>query len=145
MPVLANSVVQANALTNSGKLPIAVPLVLTTPGQGYNPANGVSVTLAGDGAGASVSGNGVTIVGGHITEVRLALGGLGYSQVTSINVFQSGAVTQATARAIIPPYPNHGYDPVKELNATALMFVTSLGRLGNRQCDHRQQLSAGRD
>lgn len=126
MPVLANSVVQANALTNSGKLPIAVPFVVTTPGAGYNPANAVSVTLSGDGASASVSANGVTIIGGHITEVRLALGGLGYSQVTAINVFQSGATTQATARAIIPPYPNHGYDPVKELNATALMFVSSL-------------------
>ena len=53
--------------------------------------------------------------------MTLATGGTGYSHMLSINVFQSGAATQAQARAIIPPYPNHGYNPKKELFAAALM------------------------
>jgi hypothetical protein len=126
MPVLANSAVQANALTNAGKLPVAVPLVVTNGGDRYNPALPVSVSITGDGAGASVSANGVQIIGGKVSDIHLAIGGLGYSEVTAINVFQTGANTQASARAIIPPYPNHGYDPVKELNAKAVMFVAAL-------------------
>lgn len=129
MPVLSDNTVQANALLNAGQLPTAVPLVIENGGLGYNALLPTSVTLMGDGSGANVSANGVSIVGGLVSQIVLLSGGEGYTEVTSINVFQTGTMTQATARAIIPPYPNHGYNPVTELNAGALMatveFVNS--------------------
>jgi hypothetical protein len=126
MPVLANSTVQSAAVTNSGQFPTAVPLVITDGGLGYNPAVNTVVTLVGDGSGVSIANSGVTIVGSRVSEVRMALGGSGYTQVTSINVYQSGVSAPASARAVIPPFPNHGYDPVKELGAAAVMFVSKL-------------------
>jgi hypothetical protein len=123
MPVLSNTVIANNATTNQGKLPLAVPLLVTNSGANYNASATVTVTLEGDGNSASVVSGGVTIQGGAVTAVQLADGGKGYTEVTSINVFQSGA-TSATVRAIIPPYPNHGHDPAKELFCKAVMLTT---------------------
>lgn len=133
MPVLSDTNVQASALANQGKLPTTVPLVVQTPGSGYNPALTTVVTITGDGTGASITSNGISIVGGTVTAAVLATGGNGYTQVTSINVYQSG-VSQASIRPLIPPYPNHGYNPAKELYAKALMLTvdfdtTELGQL----------------
>jgi hypothetical protein len=124
MPVLSDNTVQAVASAASGKLPPAVPLVVIAGGVTYNAVATTTVTLVGDGSGATVTSNGVSIVGGVVTSIQLANGGLGYTQVESINVYQAVANTQASVRAIIPPFPNHGYDPVKELGARALMLVT---------------------
>ena len=121
MPVLSDPTVQANALANPGKLPTAVPLVIVNGGLGYNALLPTNTTITGDGSGANVSANGVAITGGLVSQVVLLSGGQGYTEVTAINVFQSGAMTQAIVRAIIPPYPNHGANPVTELNAGALM------------------------
>jgi hypothetical protein len=123
MPVLSDPSVQANALTFAGRLPTAVPLVILDGGATYNSSLNVAVALVGDGAGATVANSGVQITGGVISTVVLATGGLNYTEVDSVNVYQAGAGTQATVRAIIPPYPNHGADPIKELNATALMLT----------------------
>ena len=123
MPVLTDSSVQANAWTYAGRLPTAVPLVIENGGATYNASVNVVVTLVGDGKDAAVANSGVGVTGGVISSIVLATGGLGYSEVTSINVYQAGAGTLAIARAIIPPYPNHGYDPIKELHATALMLT----------------------
>jgi hypothetical protein len=123
MPVLTDAAVISNALTFAGRLPTAVPLVILNGGATYNASQNVVTTLVGDGSGASVTNNDVQITGGVVSSVVLATGGLGYTEVTSINVFQAAAGTQATVRAIIPPYPNHGHDPIKELNATALMLT----------------------
>lgn len=132
MPVLSNSSVIANALTYAGRLPTAVPLVIEDPGANYSALAVTTASLAGDGANATVANSGVTITGGEVSGVVLNSGGLGYTQVTSINVYQSGA-TAATVRAIIPPYPNHGYDPVKELSASAIILTTQflLSETGN--------------
>jgi hypothetical protein len=126
MPVESNTTISGIAAAQIGKLPTAVPFVVTDGGLGYNPALPVTVTLVGDGDSANVSTDGVQITGGRVSDIRLALGGNGYSQIASINVFQAGASVQAAARAIIPPFPNHGYDPVTELYASALMFTTVL-------------------
>ncbi len=123
MPVLANSVVQANALNNAGKLPLAVPLIVESGGANYNASTTTVVTIQGDGNSASVVSGGVSIQGGVVTALQLADGGHGYTEVTSINVYQSGA-TLADVRAIIPPYPNHGADPAKELGVRAVMLTT---------------------
>lgn len=122
MPVLTDVSVQTNALTYAGRLPVAVPLIIEDGGATYNASANIVVTLIGDGANAAVANSGVEVTGGVISNIVLTLGGLGYTEVTSINVYQVGA-SPALARAIIPPYPNHGYDPAKELNATALMLT----------------------
>jgi hypothetical protein len=122
MPVYETSSLQAVALANPGTLPRAVPFVIVTPGANYNASVNAVCTLTGDGAGASVANGGIAIVGGTVQSVTLLSGGTGYTNVGSINIYQSGA-SLATARAIIPPYPNHGYDNVHELQAKHLMCV----------------------
>lgn len=125
MPVYqdANVATSANAL--AGTLIPAVPLVIEDGGGNYNAAVSIVVTIRGDGQGANVAANGATVTGGQISSVILANGGFGYSRVSSINVYQLGA-TSATARAIIPPYPNHGYDAVNELYTKHLMVHVQL-------------------
>jgi hypothetical protein len=122
MPVLSDPSVQTNAMAIAGRLPTTVPLVIINGGASYNASVNVVTTLEGDGTGAAVTNNDVQITGGVVSSIVLATGGLGYTEVTSINVYQAGASTQASVRAIIPPYPNHGHDPIKELGAAALML-----------------------
>jgi hypothetical protein len=54
MPVLTDSTVQTNANTNSGKIPVAVPLIVVDGGTGYNAAATTTTTIIGDGTGATV-------------------------------------------------------------------------------------------
>lgn len=124
MPVLSDSTVVSTAEANAGKLPLAVPLLIEDGGASYNASLSVATTLTGDGTGALVSADGVSIVSGAVTQIVLSAGGSGYTEVPTINVFQSGA-TPATVRALIPPYPNHGADPVKELGASTLMVTVA--------------------
>lgn len=123
MPVYPNTTIQSVASAAPGQLPPEVPIVVTSGGSRYNSEATTTVTLDGDGTGATILSAGVGIVGGTVTSLSLANGGLDYSTVASINVYQSGNIVQATARAIIPPYPNHGYDPIHELHAKHLMCV----------------------
>jgi hypothetical protein len=125
MPVFTDLAVQANALNNAGKLSTAVPLIILDGGQKYNPAFPVTVTITGDGTGATASPAGVEILGGGVTRIHLSLGGLGYTH-TNVAVFQSEATVQASVRTLIPPYPNHGYDPANELGASALIYSVNL-------------------
>lgn len=126
MPVLSDNTVVATAAANPGKLPTTVPLIVQSPGAGYNQLLLTNTTITGDGTGATVIAAGVVLVGGAVNAVALATGGQGYTQVNTINVFQSGITTSANVRAIIPPYPNHGYDPIKEIRASALLMAVEL-------------------
>lgn len=126
MPVYANTAIQAAAELAPGTLPVEVPLVIEYEGLRYNSSANVQAILDGDGTGATVANAGVTVIGGTIASIVLQSGGEGYSNVASINVYQSGNVVQATARAIIPPYPGHGHDPIHELQAKHLMCVIQL-------------------
>jgi hypothetical protein len=127
IPVYVTEAVQDAAIAAPGTLPIEVPLVIVSSGAYYNPAIAITVTLTGDGSGAAVEStvesSGTTIQGGRVTSIRLKSGGENYSEVPTINVYQAGA-TSAVVRAIIPPYPNHGYDPITELGAKHLMVIT---------------------
>lgn len=123
MPVYANASIQNAATTLSGQLPPEVPIVIEYEGARYNADATTTVTIDGDGKDATILSAGVGIVGGTVTSLALATGGSAYTNVASINVYQSGNIAQATARAIIPPYPSHGYDPIHELQAKHLMCV----------------------
>ena len=128
MPVLTDQTVIDNANAFPGRLPTAVPLIVTNGGAGYNAAVTTTTSIAGDGANAAISSNGVTITSGSVTGIVLSVGGTKYTQVSNVVLSQAGVSQAAAARAIIPPYPNHGADPVKELGAkTLLMSVTFAG------------------
>jgi hypothetical protein len=122
MPVYANASVQAQAALVPLELPTEVPLLIEGAGSSYNSYSNVTCTLDGDGTGATVANAGVTVQGGSIASIALLTGGESYTNVASINVYQLGA-SAATVRAIIPPYPGHGYDPIHELQAKHLMCV----------------------
>lgn len=130
MPVYTNAVVQNNAVLFAGQIPTAAPLTILASGANYDYAvpvdrGDITVTITGDGTGATSHRENAVITGGTLTALNLVAGGLGYTQVTSINVYQAGA-SSATVRAIIPPYPNHGWDPIHELGAHHLMTVIHL-------------------
>jgi hypothetical protein len=125
MPVLRDDGVVNNAVTFVGRLPTAVPLIITSGGSGYNAAVASTSTIQGDGAGAELTSNGISIVAGVVTSAILASGGANYTTVNAIGVTQAGVANSAVLRAIIPPYPNHGADAVKELGARALMLTVT--------------------
>ena len=126
MPVMTNSTVSADATDNAGKLPVVVPLVVTTGGSDYNPAVDAAATVLGDGIEATISAGGITFSAGAVANVSFNEGGSGYTTVDAISVTQSGSSNTATVRALIPPYPNHGHDPVKELGCVSVMLTAEL-------------------
>jgi hypothetical protein len=123
IPVLTDSNVVDNANTFSGRLPTAVPLLVLDGGTGYNSAAQILITITGDGTGANATSNGVTMTDGVINSLTLASGGQGYTFVDSIAITQNGVSNTASARALIPPFPNHGANPVAELGTRALMLT----------------------
>lgn len=125
MPVYADSYVQSVALEFSGALATQVPLVITSGGAGYNSNTAYTIAISGDGANASITNTSITVAqNGSLSSVYFTNGGRNYTRVDAISISQPSA-TQAALRAIIPPKPNHGYDPVHELGASAVMLRTS--------------------
>ena len=127
MPVMTNSTVSADATANAGKLPIVVPLVVTTGGSDYNPAVDATATVLGDGTEATISASDITFSSANaVANVSFNTAGSGYTTVDAISVTQSGSSNTASVRALIPPYPNHGHDAVKELGCVSVMLTAEL-------------------
>ena len=126
MPVKTDSTVANNATDNAGKLSTVVPLVVTAGGSDYNPAVDAAATVKGDGTEATITANGITFSANAVANVSFNTAGSGYTTIDTISVTQSGSSNTATVRALIPPYPNHGHDPVKELGCVSVMLTTEL-------------------
>ena len=130
MPVKTNTTVSADATANAGKLPVVVPLVVTTGGSDYNPAADATATLLGDGTGATINAvtgaAGIAFSANAVANVSFYAGGSGYTTTDAVTVTQSGSSNTASVRALIPPYPNHGHDPVKELGCVSVMLTAEL-------------------
>ena len=126
MPVTTNSTVSADATTNAGKLPVVVPLVVTTGGSDYDPAVDATATVLGDGTEATIAASGITFSANAVANVSFDTAGSGYTTIDAITVTQSGSSNTASVRALIPPYPNHGHDAVKELGCVSVMLTTQL-------------------
>jgi len=130
MPVITNSTVSADATTNAGKLPTVVPLVVTAGGSAYTNAAAVTATLLGDGTGATINGaigaTNITFSANAVANVSLYAGGSSYTTIDAITLTQSGSSNTASVRPLIPPYPNHGHDAVKELGCVSVMLTTEL-------------------
>ena len=126
MPVKTDSTVANNATDNAGKLSTVVPLVVTAGGSDYNPAVDAAAAVEGDGTEATITAGGITFSANAVANVSFNTGGSGYTTIDTISVTQSGSSNTATVRALIPPYPNHGHDPVKELGCVSVMLTTEL-------------------
>ena len=126
MPVKTDSTVSADATAYAGKLPIVVPLVVTAGGSDYDPAVNATATVLGDGTEATISAGGITFSANAVANVSFNTAGSGYTTVDAISVTQSGSSNTATVRALIPPYPNHGHDAVKELGCVSVMLTAEL-------------------
>ena len=126
MPVKTDSTVSDHAANNAGKLSTVVPLVVTAGGSDYNPAVDAAAAVEGDGTEATITAGGITFSANAVANVSFNTGGSGYTTIDTISVTQSGSSNTATVRALIPPYPNHGHDPVKELGCVSVMLTTEL-------------------
>lgn len=128
MPVTSDALVQTSALATQGQLSTIVPLIMISNGGGFNPVGTFTVSFSGDGDGAVIAPNttSLSFTTNTITGMTFSNGGLGYSTTDTVVVSQATATANATARVIIPPYPNHGYDPQEELGGAALMITSVL-------------------
>ena len=130
MPVVTNAAVSADATSYAGKFSTVVPLVVTTGGSSYNPAINVTATFVGDGALATINGTSssvsITYSANAVANVSFYAGGQGYTTANAVTITQAGSSNTASARALIPPYPNHGYDPVSELGCVSVMLTAQL-------------------
>ena len=126
MPVKTDSTVSDHAANNAGKLSTVVPLVVTAGGSDYNPAVDAAAAVEGDGTEATITAGGITFSANAVANVSFNTGGAGYTTIDTISVTQSGSSNTATVRALIPPYPNHGHDPVKELGCVSVMLTAEL-------------------
>lgn len=125
MPVYADAYVQSVALEFSGALATQVPLVIESGGAGYNSNTAYTIAISGDGANASISNSTISVAqNGSLSSVYFSNGGRHYTHVDAISISQPSA-SLAALRAIIPPTPNHGYDPAHELGASAVMIRTT--------------------
>ena len=100
-----------------------------TGGAGYDSAP--TVTIVGDGTGATVASADVTIASNVITAIDIGTSTSGSSHGTNYRVatveFSGGTPeTVATARVVIAPSEGHGVDPVSELGAFLISLNTQL-------------------
>jgi hypothetical protein len=128
IPVFANTTVAGLAAAAAGRIPTEVPLIINSGGQDYNPSllSAISVNIDGDGSNASIILTTDNFTDNAVSSLNFTQGGLGYTRIDSIAITQTGVSNTASIRAIIPPYPNHGYDPTEELGAAAVMVSVNL-------------------
>lgn len=96
---------------------------IVSGGYGYT---GATVTIAGDGTGATAN---ATIINGRINKINVVTEGQNY---THANVIITGTGTGAVARAIISPNGGHGRDTVSELFSKSLAFYSIISQEENQ-------------
>jgi hypothetical protein len=88
-------------------------------GNNYSQAN---VTVIGDGTGFLGD---VVLLNNAVSYITVTSPGAGY---TFANVIITGDGGNANVSAILSPYGGHGYNPVKELYADAIMFTSTINK-----------------
>jgi hypothetical protein len=94
-------------------------------GAGYAAA---TVTINGDGTGATAV---ATVTGGQVSHIEIVNPGFGYTW-TDIIITGNVGSTGAVARAIMTPIGGHGSNALDELNASNIVFYTSISRDKNQ-------------
>lgn len=106
----------------------AIPVV----SQGFSYSGITSVTITGDGIGATVIPTDVTLVNGKVTKIKVTTPGSGYRWA---NITIVGNGVGATARAIISPVGGHGKNAINELFARTLVFYNTIAGEKNQGFD----------
>jgi hypothetical protein len=88
-------------------------------GSGYGAA---TVTIIGDGVGAAAT---ATVVNGVVTKINMTNVGRGY---TWTDIIIKGNGTGAVVRAIMSPQNGHGFNAIEELNASSIVFYSSISK-----------------
>ncbi len=108
---------------------------VTAGGTGYSSGSPPTVTISGDGTGATATA--VVNSSGNVTAINVGNKGTNYT-VAKV-VISGGGGSDATARAVISPQEGHGVDPVAELGAFFISLNSKLS--GNDGSD----LTVGND
>lgn len=95
--------------------------------QGNNYSNNTTISIIGDGTGATAS---PIIQDGKVTSIYMTSYGVGYTYANVVIRDSTRPINQsnidATCYAILPPINGHGYDCVKELYADTLCIYTNI-------------------
>ena len=95
MPVKTDADVETSAENNQGQLWEAVPLVITSSGNGFNPNGTFTFTYSGDGNGAVINASSLTVSANTLTKMQMANGGLGYTTFSTVTTEQTGEIGRA--------------------------------------------------
>ena len=93
-------------------------ILVTNGGSGYTNVSNLSVTITGDGAGATATAS-INTISNVVSSVTVTNYGSEYTQ--AVVTISGGGGTGATARAIIPPPGGHGSNPLYELGGFNVM------------------------
>lgn len=107
-----------NPLVNSAGAGSIDVINVTNGGSGYDPNFPVTVSIVGDGTGATAS---ATITNGAISGITVTSAGSNYTYATATvsSLSGSGAILQAPTS----PIGGHGFDPVSELGCSHVMYT----------------------
>ncbi len=94
-------------------------------GTGYAASDNFTVTITGDGTGATVVDANVTVAGGVITKLLVSAPGTGYTKAKVV-ITSDGSGSGATARAVIGPLGGFGKDPRVDLRGHYITINQSL-------------------
>jgi hypothetical protein len=89
-------------------------------GSNYSNASTITVTIAGDGVGATARAK-INSSSNTVSSITMINRGLNYTYAT-ISITDSGTGSGATANAVISPPGGHGSDPMRELGGSYLML-----------------------
>lgn len=107
--------VQANAVPGAIE-----STIITNPGTNYTTACTVTVTITGDGTGATALPR-VNTQSNTISSIIISSKGSGYTHANVI-ISDSGTGANATARAVLSPPGGHGSNPLFELGGSYLVL-----------------------
>ena len=107
--------VQANAVPGAIE-----STIITNPGTNYTTACTVTVTITGDGTGATALPR-VNTQSNTISSIIISSKGSGYTHANVI-ISDSGTGVNATARAVLSPPGGHGSNPLFELGGSYLVL-----------------------
>ena len=120
--ITANTFITAVDLVNR-----RINISYATSSSGGGTSNTLSfktrVVVDGDGSGALATAN---LSGNTIEKITLTNYGSGYTYA-NVNIYGTGTLDPASARAIISPKYGHGYNSAKELGGQNVMIAVKIG------------------
>ena len=94
-------------------------ILVSNSGSGYTNGSNISITISGDGSGATATPY-VNTTSNTVANIVVTSRGTGYTFATA--TISGGGGSGATAKPIIGPYGGHGYNPVYELGGSNILI-----------------------